>query len=90
MPSIRRKNLLKSTADAQRLYMGIIFKKSLSVYDTWFGFYGDFKKGTLHVHMNNAGVNGFNLIFKFKLNLYIYFWSMCVCLFVCLFVPFDL
>ena len=38
--------------------MGNIFKKSLSVYDTWFGFYGDFKKGTLHVHMNNAVING--------------------------------
>ena len=23
-----------------------MFKKSLNVYDTWFGFYGDFKKGT--------------------------------------------
>ena len=30
---------------------------------------GDFKKGTLHVHMNNAGVNG--LIFK-KLYIYVY------------------
>ena len=52
--------------------MGNILKKSLSVYDTWFknvqkilnendawfGFYSHFKKGTLHVHMNNAGKNG--------------------------------
>ena len=29
--------------------MGNIFKKSLSVYDTWFGFYGDLKKGTLRL-----------------------------------------
>ena len=27
--------------------MGNMFKKSLNVYDAWFGFYGDFKKGTL-------------------------------------------
>ena len=27
-------------------YIGKIFKKSLSVYDAWFGFYGNFKKGT--------------------------------------------
>ena len=27
-------------------YMGNTFKKSLNVYDAWFGFYGDFKKGT--------------------------------------------
>ena len=26
--------------------MGNMFKKSLNVYDAWFGFYGDFKKGT--------------------------------------------
>ena len=26
--------------------MGNKLKKSLSVYDAWFGFYGDFKKGT--------------------------------------------
>ena len=26
--------------------MGNMLKKSLSVYDAWFGFYGDFKKGT--------------------------------------------
>ena len=24
----------------------------------WFGFYSHFKKGTLHVHMKNAGLNG--------------------------------
>ena len=27
-------------------YIGNMFKKSLNVYDTWFGLYGDFKKGT--------------------------------------------
>ena len=41
-------------------YIGNMFQKSLNVYDTWFGFYGNFKKGTLHVHMNNPGVNGLN------------------------------
>ena len=30
-----------------------MFKKSLNVNDAWFGFYSHFKKGTLHVHMNN-------------------------------------
>ena len=39
-------------------YIGNMFKKSLNVNDAWFGFYSHFKKGTLHVHMNNAGVNG--------------------------------
>ena len=37
-------------------------QKSLNVNDTWFGFYSNFKKGTLHVHMNNAGVNGLSNI----------------------------
>ena len=41
--------------------MGNIFKKSLSVYDTRFGFFSHFKKGTLHVHMNNADLNGLRL-----------------------------
>ena len=27
-------------------YIGNMFKQSLNVYDTWFGFDGDFKKGT--------------------------------------------
>ena len=27
-------------------YIGNMFKKSLNVYNTWFGFYGDFRKGT--------------------------------------------
>ena len=39
-----------------------MFKKSLNVNDTWFGFYSHFKKGTLHVQMNNAGVNGLKTI----------------------------
>ena len=30
-------------------YIGNIFKKSLSVYDTYFGFYGDLKKSTLRL-----------------------------------------
>ena len=33
-------------------FIGNMFKKSLSVNDSWFGFYSHFKKGTLHVHMN--------------------------------------
>ena len=38
--------------------MGNIFQKSLSVYDTWFGFYDDFKKGTLGCSNATTGVNG--------------------------------
>ena len=38
-------------------YIGNMFKKSLSVNDAWFGFYSHFKKGTLHVHMNNFKIS---------------------------------
>ena len=38
-------------------YIGNMFRKSLSVNDAWFGFYSHFKKGTLHVHMNNFKIS---------------------------------
>ena len=41
------------------VFVGNMFKKSLNVYDTWFGFYSDFKKGTLACHTNMVALNGF-------------------------------
>ena len=35
-----------------------MFKKSLNVYDTWFGFYIHFKKVTFVCRMATTGING--------------------------------
>ena len=51
-----------------------MFKKSLNVYDTWFGFYGDFKKGTLACHKDMAALNG--LIDKCEVVTYVHFLTL--------------
>ena len=35
-----------------------MFKKSLNVYDAWFGFYSDFKKGTFDPPNEHGRFNG--------------------------------
>ena len=41
-------------------YIGNMFKKSLNVYDTWFGFYGDFKEGTFGLPYEHGRVKWVN------------------------------
>ena len=48
-----------------------MFKKSLNVYDTWFGFYGDFKKGTFglsYEHGRAKWVNCHSIVLNIPLN----------------------
>ena len=47
-------------------------KKSLNVNDAWFGFNSHFKKGTLHVHMNNVCVNGLKMFERIEILLLLF------------------